>query len=555
MSNVDQWSQVAAENDDPTPDGAPEGHARTAVNNITRELQSSVRRQLESPAWFNKTKGPVGLGFALTKLSDNSVNLVHESTPTDASGKFVVGTRVRIGDGATFVEGYVTASIYANPTTILVLDLDDAAVVQTTPTTIENHVTDNYVGTAAFSPVGTTLAQDPPEVPSIDLLGDGALLDQGADEGFDADTVDGLHAAEIIASAASATGVGLINGNFAIGQRGHTIDDSTYFLNDNAEYVVDGWALLMGDLTTHPASGSGVVDIDLIAANATGGDADSRAVRITGNNHVTPAPLEKVGLIQWLPFDVVESLRDGVVSLSVWCRIPASGFQGLRLALVEWSGTADLLSPGVDPIQDWGDAGVLPTVGGSFSISVADLQTVSATWTEFKYENVSVSASAKNLAVLIYMDDTAWASGNIFELTGVSLVKGASARAYSHEDHSVNLRRCQRFFNSTFGEGETPQSHRAADADIPSALRSLCIGVVTMLNWEFGTSMFKEPSITRFNPGATGSDTVPWNIDDATVTAVSVSDQNERRVWWKTSRAGDGLGESIVLHATADATL
>ncbi len=553
MSNVDTWSKIAAENADPVPDYAPQGHARTQVNDITRELQSSVRRQWETMAWFDKTKGPSGLGFALTWLGDFQVNLVHQTTATDASGKFLVGARVRVGDGSTYVYGYILTAVYANPNTVVTLDLDGASVVQATPTTLELNVTDGTVGKAAFSPIGTTLAQDPPHVPSIDALGDGALLDQGAGNGFDADTVDGLHASDIIASAASATGVGLINGNFAIGQRGHTIDQTTHFLNDNAEYVVDGWALLMGDLATHPAGGSGVVDIDLIAANATGGDADSRAVRITGNSSVGVSPIEKIGLIQWLPFDVVESLRSGTVSLSVWCRIPASGFQNLRLAIVEWSGTADLLSPGVDPIQDWGAFDTLPTVGGSYSISVGDKQTVSSAWTEFKYENVSVSASANNLAVLLYMDDTAWASGNIFELTGVSLVKGASARGYSHEDHSVNLRRCQRFFNSTFPEGDTPV---ALGGDEVSALHSICgDGTTSVLTWEFGTSMRKAPSITRFNPGASGSTTVPWNDTQNVVTGVSGSGASERRAWVTTSRAAEAPGDVIVLHATADATL
>ena len=437
---------------------------------------------------------------------------------------------------------------------MVTLDLDGASVVQATPTILELNVTDGTVGKAAFSATGTTTGQDPPQIPTIDDLGDGALLDQGADNGFDADTVDGLHASDIIASAASATGVGLINGNFAIGQRGHTIDDTTYFLNDNAEYVVDGWALLMGKATAHPASGSGVVDIDLIAANATGGDADSRAVRITGNANVGVSPVEKVGLIQWLPFDVVESLRDGTVSLSVWCRIPSSGFQGLRLALVEWSGATDVLTS-VDPINDWGDPGVAPTVLSSRSISLADAQTVSSAWTEFKYENVSVSSSAKNLAVLIYMDDTAWASGNIFELTGVSLVKGASARAYSHEDYSVNLRRCQRFFNSTFEEGTAPVDQDSG-ADIKaSALRCSSDGTNAMLVWEFGTSMFKVPDVTTFSPDSGGAAASPWNETASVDEAKASTSKSKRRVNWRVTRAGSNTGDEIIMHATAEASL
>ncbi len=554
MSNVDQWSQISGENADPTPDGAPEGHARVDVNDITRELQSAVRREKENLAWFDKTKGPVGLGFTLTKLSDNSVNLVHESTPTDASGKFVVGVRVRIGDGSTFVYGYVTSSVYANPNTVIDLDLDGAAVVQATPTTIENHVTDNFVGKAAFSPVGVTLAQDPPEIPSIDLLGDGVTVDQGTGNGFDADTVDGQHAVDIIASAAASDGVGLINGNFAIGQRGHTINDASYYLNDNAAYVADGWALLMGDLTAHPLTTEGVVDIDLIAANATGGAADSRAIRLTGNSHVTSAPLEKIGLIQWLPFDVTESLRSGTVSLSVWCRIPASGFQQLRLAIVEWTGAADALTS-VDPINDWGAVDVDPTVLSSRSISIGAKETVSATWTEFQFENVSVSASVNNLAVLIYMDDTAWASGDIFELTGVSLVKGASARAYSHEDYSLNLQRCQRFFNSSFEEGTAPVDQNSGAAIKASALRCSSDGTNAMLVWEFGTSMHKVPDVTTFSPDTGGAAASPWNETAGVDEAKASTSKSKRRVNWRVSRAGSNTGDEIIMHATAEASL
>ena len=107
-------------------------------------------------------------------------------------------------------------------------------------------------------------------------------------------------------------------------------------------YVVDGWLHLAGIGTAHPSAGSGVVDIDLIAANATGADAANRAVRITGNANVGVAPVEKVGLIQWLPFDVVENLRSDTVSISVWARVPGgSGFNSLRIALVEWTADVD----------------------------------------------------------------------------------------------------------------------------------------------------------------------------------------------------------------------
>ncbi len=554
MSDVDKWGLADSANVDAPPDGAPELHARTSVNNITREMMAAVRRQFEDPSWFDKSKGPLTNGFTLTRLGDFQVNLAHESTPTDASAKYPTGARVRIGDGATLVYGFITTAVYGAPNTVITLDLDGASVVQATPTTLESHITDESLGDTAFSPRGTTTGQDPPEVPAIDDLGDGATVDQGAGNGFDADTLDGLHAADLITAAGAARGVGLINGDFAIGQRGHTINDTTAFLNDNAAYVVDGWQLLMGKLTGHPAGGSGVVDIDLIESNASQGSSANRAVRITGNGNLGGAPTEKVGLIQWLPEDVTQKLRDSTVSLSVWARIAAGPvIQSLRLALVEWRGTADALTNGGDPIADWGAVGVTPTTVGSYVLQVGSTETLTTQWVEYKLENQPVNISAKNLAVLIYFDDTTLASGDLVEVTGVSLVAGAEAAAYSQEDYASNLLRCQRFFNSTFEEGATP---RDLGSDETTALRTLCVGGSRgLLSWEFSTSMFKTPGITRYNPGPSGATGVAWNATRGLVTGVLATYPSKRRAQWFVGQGGDNPEDEYVMHATADATL
>jgi hypothetical protein len=215
-----------------------------------------------------------------------------------------------------------------------------------------------------------------------------------------------------------------------------------------------------------------------------------------------------------------------------------------------------VLSPGVDQIVDWGAAGVLPTVsGGSTTIDVADAQTVSSSWTEFTFENVSVSATANNLGILIYMDDTAWASGNIFELSGASLVKGAAARPYIHEDYSANLRRCQRFFNSTFEEGATPVDQDSAAAIKASALRCSSDGTNAMMVWEFGTSMHKVPGISRFSPDSGGAPGSPWNETASLDEGLASTTKSKRRVFFRVSRGGSNTGDEIIMHATAEASL
>ncbi len=552
MSDVEKWSQVAADNADPAPDGAPESHNRTDVNNIQREAMAAVRRKHETMAWFDKAKGPVGKGFTIAKLSATQVTLVHEGTPTDASGKYPTGDRVRVGDGATYVEGYVTSAVYANPTTTVAIDFDGAGVVQTTPTSLESHVTEGSVGNTAFSPRGTTLAQDPPEVPAIDDLGDGATLDQGAGEGFDADTVDGLHAADII-SAASGVGLEILNGDFAIAQRGAVINDSTYFPNDNAAYVMDQWVLLMGIGTGRPSAGNGVVDVASVDAVGSAGVPAASSVRLTGNANVGVAPVEKIGLIQWFPNDAIRHMVDGTVSLSAFVKKGAGdNFEDFRLAIVEWTGTADTLTS-TDPINDWNAAGTLPTVKASYSISVSDPFTIGASWAEFQLENVAVSSDMKNLGVLLYVDDTSWGVGDVVEFSGVVLTAGALAGSFrSGASYADSLNKCQRFFNTTFDHASVISEFSGEEA---SSLRTVATSAGATLIWEFGTSMFKTPTVTAINPGAAGTTPAFFfcDTDDADY-AVAVVLAAARRVHLS-AVAGGHNNHVVDIHAVAEAML
>lgn len=551
MSNVEKWSVVAGENVDAAPDGALEGHNRTDVSNISREQFRSIRQRWEDMAWFDKTKGPTGKGFAIVKGSGtDKVKLTHEDTPTDASGKFKVGARIRIGDGSTYVYGFVSATAYANPDTTITIDLDGASVIQATPTICELHVTDGFVGNAAFSTRGTTLVQDPPQIPSIDDLGDVAVKNMGPGNGIDADLLDGQHASEIIAASAAASGIGLINGNFEIGQRGHALTRTTEYPTDNAAYVADGWMLLMGEDATHPAPGSGVVDIDLVDSGAISGKADPKAIRVTANSSIDAAPNEKFGLLQWLPADACQNLDGAVVSLSVWCKRGVTDMDNSRIGILAWTGTADAMP--ADPIVDWKGATVTPTVVANITLFESASFSGAADWSEHTLENVTLPAETKNIGIMIWLDDTAWSDANSIEYTGVSLVEGIASRPYAHEDYSANLQRCQRFFNSTFEEGDLVQEK---GGDENSALRTLTnTNASGSVLWEFGTSMFKTPTVVVLQPASDGGATnaVPWNVTTSADASVVTTSTSKRRVHWDVAGGNDDV---VILHATADASL
>jgi hypothetical protein len=69
MSNVSQWDNAAANNNDTPPDGWPEGQAPSTVNDCARELMASVSR------WYDDQKGEL-----VTAGTSNAYTLTTNST-------------------------------------------------------------------------------------------------------------------------------------------------------------------------------------------------------------------------------------------------------------------------------------------------------------------------------------------------------------------------------------------------------------------------------------------------------------------------------------------
>ena len=107
MSDLKNWAVVDSANLFPSPDGWPEGMARSGVNNSGRAVMGGVRRVYEDPEYHDLTAAD----YTITKLSANSFNAVHDTTPTDATSKFPVGSRVRMSvSGGSITSGIVQTS-------------------------------------------------------------------------------------------------------------------------------------------------------------------------------------------------------------------------------------------------------------------------------------------------------------------------------------------------------------------------------------------------------------------------------------------------------------
>jgi hypothetical protein len=69
MSNVSQWDNAAANNNDTPPDGWPEGQAPSTVNDCAREMQAAISR------WYDDQKGEL-----VTAGTSNAYTLTTNST-------------------------------------------------------------------------------------------------------------------------------------------------------------------------------------------------------------------------------------------------------------------------------------------------------------------------------------------------------------------------------------------------------------------------------------------------------------------------------------------
>lgn len=546
MSEIGEWSRSASGNAQPIPDGWPEGMKRSAVNDAAREDRAVLRRYYEDPHWLDLLDEDDG--YTVSRIDDDTINVVHNSTPTNASQKFPVGARVRIGDGATFVYGFVSAVNFVTPNTIVDLSMDGASVVQAGADSAEIFAGKDAIGTAAFSDVGIATGQFPPEVPSIDDLGDGATLDQGDGNGFDADQIDGYEATEFFDAAAVDEQGLVINGDFSVWQRGSVIDSTKAFPNDNGAYTADQWILLMGVGTGRPVAGMGVVDLSRITVGFPEGVA-ATACRITGNGNVASPTAEKVALVQFLERASCQHLRNQTVSLSFWARHGIGSAMGtIRAGLVEWVGTPDSLSSR-DPVNDWMPAGMEPSMKTSFVLQAGAGVALTTVWQRFVLENVTLSGALANLGWMVWIDDTSWVSGDVCDLTGVSLVRGARAQTIAPLSPAAELARCERYCETTFDPDEEPRQN-AGSVAVQALAGSNGAAVVP---WPFRTSKFVTPTVVTYNPGAANANA--RNLTDGTDQAIASTAANRRVASFQLAAAGGNANDVMSVHATAEAVL
>jgi hypothetical protein len=108
---VEAWSTTAASNNASPPNGAPEGMAASAVNDVMRQIMADVRSQLQDGQWLN-------WGHTPTRTDDDTFTVA-----TDLTTTYHAGRRLKVTGSAT---GYCTiaSSSYSAPNTTVNVTMD-----------------------------------------------------------------------------------------------------------------------------------------------------------------------------------------------------------------------------------------------------------------------------------------------------------------------------------------------------------------------------------------------------------------------------------------------
>lgn len=222
----------------------------------------------------------------------------------------------------------------------------------------------------------------------------------------------------------------LMNGGFDICQRIQTPSTETAFANNT--YTADRWYLMTD-------GGSS----DILCSRQTG-DTNSRyAMRLKQSN----ASAKKWALAQIIESNNCIPLRNKSVRFQA--RIKSSSTPNMRMAILEWTGTADTLSSARDLINAWAnsaDANPATTFFKSTTMTVR--ANIAATATSTSFADFSVTAtlgSSFNNLIVVFWTPSAIAQNVTVDIAEAGLYQGTNAKGWYPRFVGQELSLCQRY--------------------------------------------------------------------------------------------------------------
>lgn len=260
----------------------------------------------------------------------------------------------------------------------------------------------------------------------------------------------------------------LINGTFEYAQHNATPGTLTAYADD--AYAADGWYIL---------TDGGATDIQYARV---AGDTNSP---YAGQIKQVNASAKRMGLAQIIESKKSIPRRSKDVTFKV--RVKSSTTPSIKLAILEWTGTADSVTS--DVVNNWASGTFTP---GNFFLSsnltvtaVKAGANASTSYAEYSL-SATLSSSCNNIIVMMWTENTV-AQNVTVDFTQADLYVGTSTRAWSPLSSDAELTKCRRYCTVLGGgTGET----------VGVATYAGAAGENTYTTLIFPVEMFTVPTVT-----------------------------------------------------------
>lgn len=159
----------------------------------------------------------------------------------------------------------------------------------------------------------------------------------------------------------------------------------------------------------------------------------------------------QAGIVQFLSAADSKRLRGKTVSISADLWGAAAGSTNMRMAVLEWAGTADTLTS--DVVGTWATGN--PTLAANWSyVGTPASIPITTTRTRCAVQNLTLSSTLNNLAVFIWTPDSE-GSTEEFDVARVKLEIGSTATDFITQEFSKEFMSVQSFVETSYALGTT----------------------------------------------------------------------------------------------------
>ena len=224
----------------------------------------------------------------------------------------------------------------------------------------------------------------------------------------------------------------LINGGFAVAQRGTSFTSTGSANNDDA-YTLDRWYILSDtndvidvtqETTTVPTNGEYAIALDVETVN------------------------KKFGIATIIENRDIIGLVGNTVTFSFKAKVSATTkLDNVKAAIVAWSGSPDAVTS--DIISAWGVEGTNPTLiaNATYENTPANLN-LTTSYATYSITAPVDTASTQNIILFIWSDVTDTTAGDFLYIAESKLELGATATAFEYAGVTFQgeLAACQRYY-------------------------------------------------------------------------------------------------------------